>query len=240
MEIQKKNKGAGHRKRLRQKFLESGLSGFHDYEVIELLLTLNTPRKDCKESAKELLKRFKSLPQVFEAGAGELQQVKGVGPLNVFGIKLIKEVAVRYLEQRIIAKDVVKNSHDLMEYLSHAIGNKTHEVFAGIFLDAKNRVIVCEILFQGTLTASAVYPREVITKALEHRAAAVIFAHNHPSGDFSPSPEDIAITKRLVFALRHVGVTVHEHVITGNKGFYSFADHGVIAEFNREFEKNDG
>ena len=233
---EKGHKGAGHRKRLREKFLQNGLGGFLDYEVIELLLTLNTPRRDCKESAKALLKRFKTLQGVFEANPEELSRVKGVGPANILGIKLMKAVADRYLEKRIIQRDVISNSQDLMNYLSHAIGQRNREVFAGIFLDAKNRVNAFEILFQGTLTMSSVYPREVIIKSLEHRAAAVIFAHNHPSGDYTPSSEDIAITRRLVFACRHVGITVHEHVITGDSGFYSFAEKGYIAEFNREFE----
>lgn len=234
----KKEKSEGHRKRLREKFLQNGLGGFLDYEVIELLLTLNTPRRDCKDSAKELINRFKTLQGVFEANPEELSRVKGVGLANIFGIKLIKEVADRYLQRKIVNRDVISNSDDLVRYLDNAIGHRNREVFAGVFLDAKNRVAAFEILFQGTLTMSSVYPREVIVKALEHRAASIIFAHNHPSGDFSPSPEDIAITRRLVFACRHVGITVHEHVITGDAGFYSFADHGYIAEFNREFEKN--
>ncbi len=238
MGIEKGHKGEGHRKRLRERFLQNGIAAFLDYEVIELLLTLNTPRRDCKDSAKELLERFKTLQGVFEANPEELSRVKGVGPASIFGLKLIKEVAGRYLENKIVHRDVISNSQDLMDYLKHTIGQRTREVFAGIFLDAKNRVNALEILFQGTLTMSSVYPREVIVKALEHRAAAVIFAHNHPSGEFSPSPEDIAITRRLVFACRHVGITVHEHLITGDSGFYSFADHGYIAEFNRDFEKN--
>ena len=232
-----KHKGDGHRKRLREKFLKAGLSGFHDYEVIELLLTLNTPRKDCKEIAKNLLKSFKTLQGVFEANDKELQQIKGLGPLNIMGLKLIKEVCLRYLEKKIISKNIIKNSHDLINYIKYAIGYKTKEVFAGIFLDAKNRVISCDILFKGTLTSSSVYPREVISKALGHRAAALIFAHNHPSGDCLPSPEDISITRKLVFALKHVGITVHEHIITGQEKFYSFADQGIIADFNKEFKQ---
>ena len=228
----------GHRKRLREKFLQNGLAGFLDYEVIELLLTLNTPRRDCKSTAKELISKFKTLQGVFEANQEELSRVNGVGEANIFGLKLIKEVADRYLQKKVAGRDVITNSNDLIHYLKNAIGQRTKEVFAGVFLDAKNRVNALEILFQGTLTMSSVYPREVIIKALEHRAASIIFAHNHPSGDFSPSPEDIAITRRLVFACRHVGITVHEHIITGDAGYYSFADHGYIAEFNREFEKN--
>ena len=233
------HKGEGHRQRLKQKFFSGGLVGFLDYEVIELLLILNTPRKDCKDCAKELLRQFKTLQSVFEADSEELQQVKGVGKANVLGLKLIKAVAERYLEKRIIAKDVVKNPKDLIEYLHHSIGNKGREYFAGIFLDAKNRVLASEILFAGTLTSSSVYPREVITKALHHKAATIIFAHNHPSGDVSPSPGDIAITRRLIFALSYVGIVVHEHVITGGDDFYSFHENGYIDKFKKEFEQTN-
>ena len=220
--------------------MAGGLSGFLDYEVVELLLTLNTPRQDCKDRAKALLKRFKSLQGIFEANSEELSRVKGIGPANIFGLRLIKAVSERYLAQRVVKGEVIASSRDLKAYLRHTIGMKPYEVFAGIFLDAQNHVNALEILFKGTLTMSAVYPREVIIKALEHRAAAVIFAHNHPSGEPSPSSEDIAITRRLVFALRHVGITVHEHVIMGNGEIYSFADQGYIARFNREFDQNDG
>ena len=240
MDKNKIHKGIGHRKRLRKRFLESGLAGFLDYEVIELLLTLNTPRKDCKDSAKELLGRFKTLPGVFEADPAELARVKGVGPSNILGIKLIKEVADRYLEKRLMTKEFVKNSKDLRDYLKHFISHRNREVFIGIFLDAKNRIIASEILFTGSLTSSSVYPREVIQKAIGHRAAGLIFAHNHPSGDSSPSKEDISITKRLVSACRHIGIVVHEHMITGEDICYSFADNGLIEEFNRAFEKENG
>ena len=233
------HKGDGHRQRLKQKFLTGGLAGFLDYEVIELLLILNTPRRDCKDCAKELLRKFKTLQSVFEADPEELQQVKGVGKANVLGLKLVKAVAERYLEKRIIAKDVVKNPEDLIKYLHHSIGNKDREYFAGIFLDAKNRVLASEILFTGTLTSSSVYPREVIIKALHHKAATIIFAHNHPSGDVSPSPGDIAITRRLIFTLSYVGIVVHEHVITGGDDFYSFHENGYIDKFKKEFERTN-
>ncbi len=230
------HKGQGHRKRLREKFLTSGLAGFHDYEVIELLLTLATPRKDCKEAAKAALKRFKTLQGVLEAAPAELCEVDGIGPTNLFGIKLIKAVADRYLEKRIIQRNLLNNSRELFDYLYHNMRDRSRECFKAIFLDAKNRVIHAETLFEGTLTASSVYPREVVTAALNHRAAALIFAHNHPSGDPNPSPEDVSITRRLVQACRVMGITVHEHLIIGDNRYYSFADHGRIAEMNQEFE----
>jgi len=231
------HRGQGHRQRLRERFLQNGLQGFHDYEVIELLLSLNTPRKDCKQSAKLLLKRFRTFQGVLEADPELLCEIHGVGPANSFGIRLIKEVADRYLEKRIISRNVVQNPEDLEAYLRQIMGHRTREVFAGIFLDARNRVLASEILSKGTLTTSSVYPREIIISALKHNAAAVIFAHNHPSGDVEPSQSDIDITKRLFFALKYVGIVLHEHMIIGSVNTFSFAAHGFISEFDRKFNE---
>ncbi len=230
------DKGKGHRKRLREKFLDSGLAGFHDYEVVELLLTLAMPRKDCKDAAKAAMKQFKTLQGVLEASPKALCEVPGIGPKNLLGIKLIKAVADRYLEKRLLHQDALNNSKELFEYLYHSIRDKTRECFNVVFLDAKNRVVATETLFEGTLTASSVYPREVVLAALNQHAAALIFAHNHPSGDPKPSREDIAITRQLVFACKVVGITVHEHLIIGNNRYFSFADEGYISRMNREYD----
>jgi DNA repair protein RadC len=240
MERKPDHPGAGHRNRLRQRFLSAGLDGFLDYEVIELLLTLATPRKDCKAAAKLALKRFKTLQGVLEADARELQDVPGIGPTNLLGIKLVKSVSERFLAKRVIGKNVVANSRDLYTYLNGAIRDKTRECFMAIFLDSKNRVIAMETLFEGTLTASGVYPREVVRAALQHHAAALIFAHNHPSGEPRPSNEDLSITRQLVFAGRLMGITVHEHLIIGDNRYYSFADQGHMARLNSEFEASPG
>ena len=232
----KEHKGAGHRKRLRDKFLKSGLSGFHDYEVIELLLTLGTPRKDCKQAAKDLLKRFKSLQGVFEASPRELNEVKGIGPKNQLGLRLIKAVSDRYLSTTVLHKDPINNSTELVTYLNANIRDKHRECFKVVYLDAKNRVLDMETLFRGTLTASSVYPREVVRAALDQHAAALIFAHNHPSGDPQPSKEDLAITRQLVFACRVMGISVHEHVIIGRGKYFSFADQGFLKQIDQEYE----
>ena len=224
------HKGAGHRQRLRDRFLKSGLDGFHDYEVIELLLSLATPRKDCKDSAKAALSRFKTLQGVLDAAPSDLCQVPGIGPTNLFGLKLVPAVSRRYLQQRLEGKKALTNSRALFDYLNHTIRDKNKECFVAIYLDAKNRVIADETLFTGTVTASAVYPREVVGAALAHGAAAVIFAHNHPSGDPAPSADDMNITRKLVDACGLMGITVHEHLIIGAEGYYSFADHGHMAE----------
>lgn len=240
-EISRSHKGEGHRKRLRERFLFSGLSGFHDYEVIELLLTISTPRKDCKETAKAALKRFKTLQGVLEASPNKLCEIKGIGPKNLFGIKLIKAVAGRYLEKKLVKKEPVNNSKELFDYLYLNMRDKNRECFKVIYLDAKNRVITSETLFEGTLTASSVYPREVVSAALDHHAAALILAHNHPSGDPEPSAEDVSITRQLIFACRVMGITIHEHLVIGDNRYFSFADQGYIARMNREYErrKND-
>lgn len=239
MTTQTRHKGDGHRKRLRDRFLEYGLSGFQDYEVIELLLTLGTPRKDCKDTAKALIKRFKTLTGVFEASPAELAETDGVGQTNQLGIRLIRDVAERYLETGLRDKDAIHCSDDLLRYLNMAIRDKRKECFVAVFLNAKNRVITTTVLSSGTLTASSVYPREVVQAALDHRAAAMIFAHNHPSGDPGPSKEDIAVTRKLVFACRVMGITVHEHLIIGGNDHYSFADNGYIQQFNREFNNQE-
>lgn len=226
------HKGAGHRQRLRDRFLNAGLDGFHDYEIIELLLTLATPRKDCKDAAKAALDRFQTLQGVLDAAPADLCGVPGIGPVNLFGLKLVPAVSRRYLQQRLEGKTPLTNSRELFDYLNHTIRDKKRECFVAIYLDAKNRVIADEVLFTGTVTASAVYPREVVAAALAHTAAAVIFAHNHPSGDPAPSQDDMAITRKLVQACRLMGITVHEHLIIGTEGYFSFADHGHMARMN--------
>jgi DNA repair protein RadC len=235
-EAKKPHKGEGHRKRLREKFLTSGLNGFHDYEVIELLLTLATPRKDCKDQAKAALKRFKTLQAVIEAPPEQLQKIKGIGPRNIFGIKFVQAVAKRYLKKRLIKKDPVRSSKELFDYLYHSLRDKKREIFKVVFLDAQNKIIAIEDLFEGTLTASSVYPREVVQTALRHHAAGLFLVHNHPSGEPRPSREDRFITRELIHACRVMGITVHEHLIIGNNTYFSFADHGYIAEMNRKYE----
>ncbi len=221
---------------MKERFLSGGLSGFHDYEIIELLLTLNTPRKDCKQAAKDLIATFGSFQGVLEAARQDLASVQGVGEKNSLGISLIKEVADRYLQSRVASGDIVSCTEDLLSYLHHYIGFKDRELVLGIFLDAKNCVVASETLFEGTLTASAVYPRQVVAKAIRHKAAALILAHNHPSGDVTPSDSDRRITRRLFFALGFVDIRLYDHLIVGRSEYYSFADQGFIGQLQGEFQ----
>jgi DNA repair protein RadC len=228
-------KAAGHRGRMRDKFLRSGLAAFLDYEVVELLLSLGTPRRDCKEAAKEALREFKSLRGVLEAPPDELRRIPGIGNRNVFGLRLIHEVSRRFLRDRMIGRPACHSSREVYEYLTHALRDQKREQFKVIYLDPKNQILTEKTLFEGTVDSSAVYPREVIKDALRCGATAMIFAHNHPSGDPDPSLCDKEITRDLVFAARLVEMRVLDHIIIGNNRYFSFADEGLIDDYDRLF-----
>ena len=218
----------GHRQRLREKFLKNGLDGFHDYEIIELLLTLGTPRKDCKQSAKDALKKFGSLKDVLEASPSELKKIKGIADNNVFGLKIAQSVSRRYLADRIIDKEFIRSADEVIDYLKHNLRDKSREVFLVIYLNGRNQILNMEELFEGTLSTSAVYQREVVKRALVNDAAALVFVHNHPSGNPNPSQDDLTITKKLKEAALAIDVSVHDHLIIAGNDVYSFADHGLI------------
>jgi len=194
------NRREGHRERLREKFNQSGLAAFLDYEIVELLLTLGTPRKDCKPQAKEAINRFKTLRGVLETPPEELQKIKGITAYNTFVIKLVQELAREFLKEQILNKPYYKSSKEVFDYLYHSMRDLKKEVFKVMFLNSQNQVIEVEDLFEGTVTTSAVYPREIIEKAIKHNAAALIFAHNHPAGNPQPSDNDKGVTQDLVFA----------------------------------------
>ncbi len=225
----------GHRKRLREKFIQSGLSGFHDYEIIELLLSLGTPRRDCKPQAKEVIKRFKTLRGALEAPPEELQQIDGIGPHSAFGIKLVQEVAREFLKEKIIDKPVYTSSQEVFEYLYHAMRDLKKEVFKVIYLNSQNQITETENLFEGTVNSSAVSPREVITSAIKHNAVSLIFAHNHPSGNPEPSQSDKELTRDLVFAGSIMLLGVLDHIIIGNDRYFSFASQGLIEKYRLDF-----
>jgi DNA repair protein RadC len=220
----------GHRRRLREKFIESGLSGFQDYEIIELLLTLGSPRKDCKQQAKEAIRKFKTLRGVFEASPDELQQIKGIGIHNSFGIKLVQEVARKYLKEKIIDKPVCNSSQEIFDYLYHSMRDLKKEVFKVIYLNSQNRIIETEDLFRGTVDSSVVHIREVIESAIRYNAVSLIFVHNHPSGNPSPSQSDKDLTHELVMASALLDLKVLDHIIIGDNKFYSFAGEGLIVQ----------
>lgn len=218
------NPNEGHRGRLRERFLKSGLAGFHDYEIIELLLTLGTPRRDCKQQAKNLLSEFKTLRGVLEADAQELQKIKDIGPVNAISLKLIQEIARKFLKEKAIKRTACQTPKEVFDYLYHSMRDLKVEVFKVIFLDSRNRIIEIEDLFKGTLNKSAIYPREIMKKAISYNAISLIFAHNHPSGDPEPSDSDKEITKDLISAGKIMDIKVLDHIIIGDNRYYSFSD----------------
>jgi DNA repair protein RadC len=230
-----KEPAPGHRKRLRDKFLRSGLAGFHDYEIIELLLSLGAPRKDCKQPAKEVIKKFKTLRAALSASPEELQQIKGIGPHSAFGIKLVREVATEFLKQKIVDKPVYKSAEEIFDYLYHSMRDLKKEIFKVIYLNAQNQIIDTVNLFEGTVDSSSVPPREVMEKAIKQNASSLIFVHNHPSGDPEPSRHDKEVTRGLVFAGNIMQIKVLDHIIIGGNQYFSFAAEGLIEEYELDF-----
>jgi DNA repair protein RadC len=228
---------AGHRKRLREKFIKSGLAGFHDYEIVELLLSLGTPRRDCKQQAKEAIKKFKTLRGVLEAPPEELQKIKGIGPHSAFGIGLVQEVAREFLKERIIDKPIYKSADEVFDYLYHSMRDLKKEIFKVVYMNSQNQIIETEDLFHGTVNSSAVSPREVVESAIKHNAVSLIFAHNHPSGNPEPSRSDKEMTRDLVYAAGTVRIKVLDHVVIGDNRYYSFAGHGLIDEYETGFRE---
>jgi len=234
-EVLSRETAFGHRKRLREKFVKSGLAGFHDYEIIELLLSLGTPRKDCKPAAKEAIKRFKTLRGVLEAPPEELQQIPGIGPHNSFGLKLVQEVAREFLKEKISEKPVYQSAQEIFDYLYHSLRDLKKEVFKVLHLNSQNQIVQTEDLFEGTVKSSAVSPREVITRAIKNNAVALIFVHNHPSGNPDPSKSDRELTRDLVYAGSIMQIRVLDHIIIGDNCYFSFAGQGLIEEYSLDF-----
>jgi len=225
----------GHRRRLREKFLRAGLNAFLDYEIIELLLTLGTPRRDCKEQAKKALREFRSLRGVLEADIHELRKIKGIGSHNVFGIRLVQEVSRRFLKDRMMSRPYCRSSREVFDYLYHSLRDLKKENFKVLFLDSKNQIIEEKTLFEGTVDSSAVYPREIMKDALRYDATSLVFVHNHPSGDPEPSLCDREITKELVFAAKVMQLKVLDHIIIGNNCYFSFSDRGLVEDYDLLF-----
>lgn len=224
-------KGAGHRQRLRDKFLKQGIESFTDSEIIELLLSFGTPRSDCKEAARAALAQFQSLPAVLDASSVQLQQIKGIGPKNIFAIQFIQGVARRYLRQRIVGRQYVQSSREVADYLIHSMRGLHNEIFTVVFLDAAHAIIDSAVMAEGTVTVNTVYPRELVKAALARNATALVIAHNHPSGSLIPSKQDEDLTRSLHLICSFMHINLLDHLIIG-KGdqVYSFADQGIMTK----------
>jgi DNA repair protein RadC len=218
---------AGHRARLRQRLLESGPAGFHDYELIEYLLTLTIPRVDTKGLAKRLLADFGGIGPLLSASPSTLRR-EGVTDATIAALKIAEATALRMLEARIEGQPVLSSWDALGDYLHAQMAHKRVEEVRILFLNAKNMLLANEALWQGSVDEASVHVREVIARAIALGATALIIVHNHPSGDPTPSTQDIRLTRDLVEAGRHMKVTVHDHVIVGAQGRTSMRAMGLI------------
>lgn len=225
-------KGHGHRARLRDRFVESGVAAFSDAEVLELLLSFGTPRADCKEPARALLREFKDFSSVLEAPPEALQKIKGIGPKNGFAIAFIHAVAAKYLEDRLSGKLYIRSSAQVIEYLRYKMTGLKKEVLCLVFLDSSHAIITTEIVTEGSLNSSTIYPRELVALALKYHAAAIILSHNHPSGENLPSKADIKLTRTLFMLFKSLQIQLLDHIIIGREA-YSFADHGLMDDVRR-------
>jgi DNA repair protein RadC len=212
----------GHRERLRNRYRDGGDSALADYEILELLLFRLIPRRDTKPIAKALLARFGTLGGVFGASANLLQEISGVGEAVALDLKLVASVAQRMLKSELTGKPVLSSWKALIDYCHAVMAHETREQFRILFLDKRNALIADEVQGLGTVDHTPVYPREVVRRALELSATAVILVHNHPSGDPTPSRADIDMTKTIIDTAGPLGITVHDHVIIGKNGHVSF------------------
>jgi DNA repair protein RadC len=218
---------AGHRARLRKRLLDAGPGGFHDYELVEYLLTLTIPRVDTKPLAKRLLYDFGGIGPLLGASADTLRR-EGLTDTSIAALKIAQATALRLLVTRVEGRPVLSSWDALGDYLHAAMAHSRVEEVRVLFLNAKNMLLANEALWQGSVDEASVHVREVIARAIALGATALIIVHNHPSGDPTPSSQDIRLTRDLVEAGRHMKVTVHDHVIVGASGRTSMRAMGLI------------
>jgi len=218
----------GHRERLRDRFRDGGAAALPDYELLEMVLFRAIKRGDTKPLAKMLLARFGSFAEVISAAPERLQEIKGVGPAVVSELKLIQAAALRLSRAAIINRPLLSTWTSILAYCRAAMAYNDIESFRLLFMDKKNQLIADEVQQEGTVDHTPVYAREVIKRALELSASAIIMVHNHPSGDPTPSVADIEMTKRIIAAGDKLGIIVHDHVIIARNGHVSLRQLGVI------------
>lgn len=217
-----------HRQRLRARFDDGGANAMPDYELLELFLFHVLPRIDTKPIAHALLKRFGDLAKIAAAPESALTETDGIGPVAAREIKVLEAISQRIARSKVLQREVVGSWDALVDYCRAAMANRADEQFRVLFLDRKNYLIGDELLGQGTVDHVPVYPREIVKRALELSASAIILVHNHPSGDPSASQADIAMTHKIENACQALGLTLHDHIIVGKKGEVSFRADGYL------------
>lgn len=218
----------GHRDRVREKFIKDNGHTLADYELLELLLFAAIPRVDVKPLAKELIEQFGSFAGVISADLEQLEAVKGIKRNTAVHLKSVQAASKRLARQQLEKRPVLGAWQDLIDYCYTAMAHEKKEQFRILFLNNKNVLIKDEVQQVGTINHTPVYPREVVKRALELEATALILIHNHPSGDPKPSQDDIKMTQVIIDAAKGVGITIHDHLIIGKKGPYSFRNAGLI------------
>jgi DNA repair protein RadC len=213
---------AGHRERLRTRFLKGGADALPDYELLEMALFAALPRRDTKPLARALLARFGSFAEVIAAPRERLLEVRGAGESVVTQLKVIEAAAHRLARTAVIGRPALSSWAALLDYCMAAMARVGHEEFRVLFLDRKNILIADEVQSRGTIDHTPVYPREIVKRALELCATAIILVHNHPSGDPTPSKADIDMTRDIAHAAKALGIAVHDHLVIGRKGHASF------------------
>lgn len=218
----------GHRARMREKLLSRGSDALADYELLEMLLFFAMPKGDTKPLAKALINRFGGFASVLAAPQKELLDSPGLGVHSVAAIKLVQAAALRLARAQVLAQPVLGNWDHLMDYLNAALARERVEQFRVLFLDSKNRLLADEVQARGTVNHTPVYPREILKRALELHATALILVHNHPSGDPTPSRQDVEMTREIQEAAQVLSVVVHDHVVIGNGSWTSFRQEGLL------------
>lgn len=216
----------GHRQRLRKRFADAGFDGFHDYEILELLLSYAIPRVDVKPIAKDILRVFGTLAGVFDAPVAELKQIRGMGEKGAVFLSLIRQVEERYLASDLPGKSVFDRPEKVKEHLRMLVQGRGMECFGAIFTDQQHRHIATQVLFEGTVDRAVVYPRNLMKRALELDAKGMILFHNHPGGTKRASAEDIALTKRMEEASLPLDIKLLDHFLVAGKDVLSFKEHG--------------
>jgi len=219
--------GSGHRARLRQRLLEGGPDALLDHEIVEYLLALAIPRRDTKPLAKQLIERFRGFGALLSADHEALERA-GLSEGQIAALKIAQASALRLLRSEIAERPILGSWQALLDYLRADMAHLAIERVRVLFLDSKNRLIRDEPMWEGSVDESAVYVREIVRRALDYQATGLIIVHNHPSGDPRPSPQDIAITKDIADAARHLRITLHDHVIIGRNGHESLRALGLI------------
>jgi DNA repair protein RadC len=219
---------AGHRERLRERFREGGADALPDYELLELLLFRAIPRRDVKPLAKDIIARFGSFAEALNASPERLAEVPGLGEAAITEIKIVQAAALRLVRGKFLNRPLISSWSQVLDYCRAAMAFQTTEQFRVLFLDKRNRLIADEVQQEGTVDHAPVYVREVVKRALELSASAIVLVHNHPSGDPTPSRADIETTRDIVEAGHKLGVVVHDHIVIGKDGHLSFRSAELI------------